>query len=55
VIVLIQLVLTSSVISVSTVVSLPCVSHDCFDPVGFDKSMISVSTVVSLPCVSHDY
>jgi hypothetical protein len=36
-IVLIQLVLTSSMISVITVVSLPCVSHDFIDPVGFDK------------------
>jgi len=36
-ILLIQLVLTSSMISVSTVVSLPCVTHDCIDPVGFDK------------------
>ena len=32
-----QLVLTSNMISVSTVVSLPCVSHDCIDRVGFDK------------------
>jgi len=36
-IVLTRLVLTSSVISVSTVVSLPFVSHDRIDPVGFDK------------------
>ena len=36
-IVLTQLVLTSSKISVSTVVSLLCVSRDCINPVGFDK------------------
>jgi len=32
-----QLVLTSSMILVSTVVSLPSVTHDCIDPVGFDS------------------